>query len=179
MPGGKIVVYTGILDVTKNPATGKYDDALATVMGHEVTHALFNHGKQNYSASILQELGAVGVSLTLAGLGTSKESQDLFLTLFGVGSTIFGTLPFSRKHESEADEYGLYLMAIAGYNPDESVPFWNRMAGQGGSSIEFLSTHPSYDTRINNLNKCIPEARKKALEDWARQAQKIAAEINR
>jgi len=159
MPGGKIVVYTGILDVTKNK------DGLATVMGHEVVHALFNHGKQRYSAAILQELGAVGVALTLESLGADKDSQALFNTLFGVGSTIFGTLPFSRKNESESDEYGLYLMAIAGYNPEESVPFWERMKQlSGGGTIEFLSTHPSNDTRINDLKGWIPEAKKKAEE---------------
>jgi len=158
MPGGKIVVYTGILNVTEN------EDALATVMGHEVTHALFNHGKQRYSAGILQELGAVGVALTLAGLGASSDSQDLFLTLFGVGSTLFGTLPFSRRHESEADHYGLILMAVAGYNPDKSVPFWERMEEMSGGSIEFLSTHPSPATRIKDLQKWIPEARQKAVE---------------
>ena len=159
LPGGKIVVYTGILPVTKN------EDALATVMGHEVTHALFNHGKQRYSASVLQELGAEGVSLIAAGFGANQEGQALFQTLFGVGSTIFGTLPFSRKHESEADHYGLILMAIAGYNPEESVPFWERMAAQGsGGTPEFLSTHPSPDTRIKDLQKWIPEAKKKAQE---------------
>jgi predicted Zn-dependent protease len=158
MPGGKIVVYKGILPVTQN------EDALATVMGHEVTHALLNHGKQRYSAAVLQELGAIGLSLTLASLGTDQQSQELFLTLFGVGSTIFGTLPFSREHESEADHYGLILMAIAGYNPEESVPFWQRMAALGGGTPEFLSTHPSPDTRIKDLRGWIPEAKKKADE---------------
>jgi predicted Zn-dependent protease len=159
MPGGKIVVYKGILPVTQNK------DALATVMGHEVAHALLNHGKQRVSAGILQELGAIGVSLTLASLGASDDSQQLFLTLFGVGSTLFGTLPFSRQHESEADHYGLILMAIAGYNPDASVPFWERMDELGGSVPEFLSTHPSPSTRINDLrDKSIPEAKNKAIE---------------
>jgi predicted Zn-dependent protease len=157
MPGGKIVVYTGILPVTRN------EDALATVMGHEVAHALLNHGKQRYSAGVLQQLGALGVSLLT--LNTSKESQELFLTLYGVGSSVFGTLPFSREHESEADHYGLILMAIAGYNPDESVPFWQRMAAQSGGTIEFLSTHPSPSTRITDLqNKSIPAAKNKAAE---------------
>ena len=156
MPGGKIVVYTGILPITRN------EDGLATVMGHEVTHALLNHGKQRYSAGVLQQLGAAGVSLTLAGLRVSSDSQALFNTLFGVGSTLFGTLPFSRKHESEADHYGLILMATAGYNPEESVPFWQRMAALGSGTPEFLSTHPSPNTRINDLKKSIPEAKKTA-----------------
>ena len=158
MPGAKIVVYTGILPIARDK------DSLATVMGHEVVHALLNHGKQRYSAGILQQLGAVGVALTLAGLGTSRENQDLFNTLFGVGSTLFGTLPFSRKHESEADHYGLILMAIAGYDPEASVPFWQRMAELGSGTPEFLSTHPSPSTRIEDLQKSIPEAKSKAAE---------------
>jgi len=156
MPGGKIVVYTGILPLTKT------EDGLATVMGHEVAHALLNHGQQRVSADVLQQLGAVGVSI--AGAGSSQESQELFMTTYGVGSTLFGTLPFSRKHESEADRYGLILMAIAGFNPDESVPFWQRMAAQGGGTPEFLSTHPSDETRIKQLKDVIPEAKKKAKE---------------
>jgi len=158
MPGGKIVVYSGILKVTQN------EDALATVMGHEVAHALLDHGQQRYSADVLQQLGAIGVSLVGTGLGLSSDSQELFLTLYGVGSSVFGTLPFSRKHESEADEYGLYLMAIAGYNPEESVPFWQRMDALGNDTPEFLSTHPSNETRINNLQELIPKAKAKAAE---------------
>jgi len=157
MPGGKIVVYSGILPVTLN------EDALATVMGHEVAHALLNHGKQRYSAGILQQLGALGVSIAGSILGLSSDSQDLFMTIYGVGTTLGGTLPFSRKHESEADEHGLYLMAIAGYNPEESVPFWQRMAAQGsGGTPQFLSTHPSPSTRINDLQGLIPKAKEKA-----------------
>jgi len=156
MPGGKIVVYTGILPLTQT------EDGLATVMGHEVAHALLNHGQQRVSANVLQQIGAIGISII--GIGSSKESQDLLMTAYGAGSTLFGTLPFSRKHESEADHYGLILMAIAGYNPDESVPFWQRMAAQGGGTPEFLSTHPSDETRIKQLKEVIPEAKKKAKE---------------
>jgi predicted Zn-dependent protease len=154
MPGGKIVVYSGILPLTQT------EDGLATVMGHEVAHALLNHGQQRVSANVLQQIGAVGVAIATSG--NSKESQALLLTAYGIGSTLFGTLPFSRKHESEADHYGLLLMAIAGYNPEASVPFWQRMAAKGGSVPEFLSTHPSGKTRINNLRKSIPEAKRKA-----------------
>jgi len=156
MPGGKIVVYTGILPLTKT------EDGLATVMGHEVAHALLNHGQQRVSAGVLQQIGAVGVAIAAAG--TSKESQALLLTVYGVGSTLFGTLPFSRKHESEADHYGLLLMAIAGYNPEASVPFWQRMAAKGSGTPEFLSTHPADATRIKQLKKLIPEAKKKAKQ---------------
>jgi predicted Zn-dependent protease len=154
MPGGKIVVYSGILPLTQT------EDGLATVMGHEVAHALLNHGQQRVSANVLQQIGAVGVAIATSG--NSKESQALLLTAYGIGSTLFGTLPFSRKHESEADHYGLLLMAIAGYNPEASVPFWQRMAAKGGGVPEFLSTHPSGKTRINNLRKSIPEAKRKA-----------------
>jgi predicted Zn-dependent protease len=154
MPGGKIVVYTGILPLTQT------EDGLATVMGHEVAHALLNHGQQRVSAGVLQQIGAVGVAI--ASSGNSKESQELLMTAYGVGSSLFGTLPFSRKHESEADHYGLILMAIAGYNPEASVPFWQRMAAKGGGVPEFLSTHPSDTTRIKKLRASIPEAQRKA-----------------
>jgi len=159
MPGGKIVVYTGILPVTQN------EDALATVMGHEVAHALLNHGKQRVSASYLQQLGgALGATLLGLAFGASQQTQELFLLAYGVGTNLGVMLPYSRGHESEADKYGLYLMAIAGYNPEESVPFWERMKALGGRTPEFLSTHPSPDNRINDLRKLIPEAKAKAAE---------------
>jgi predicted Zn-dependent protease len=157
MPGGKIVVYTGILPVTKD------ETGLAVVMGHEVAHALLNHGQQRVSASILQQVGAVGLSIVTQN--QSQETQALAMTIYGAGSTIFGTLPFSRSHESEADHIGLILMTIAGYNPDFSVDFWERMAALGsGGTPEFLSTHPSNDTRISDLRKWVPEARDKAIK---------------
>jgi predicted Zn-dependent protease len=157
MPGGKIVVYSGILPVTQT------EEGLATVMGHEVSHALLNHGQQRMSAGVLQELGATGVSI-LTG-GKSAESQALAMTVYGAGSQVFGTLPFSRNHESEADHYGLQLMAIAGYDPEASVPCWERMASMGGGGTpEFLSTHPSDATRIKQLQGWIPEAKRKAAE---------------
>jgi len=154
MPGGKIVVYTGILPLTKT------EDGLATVMGHEVAHALLNHGQQRVSASVLQQIGALGISIAVSG--SSEKTQSILMTAYGVGSTLLGTLPFSRKHESEADHYGLILMAIAGYNPEESVPFWERMAAMGSGTPEFLSTHPSDATRIKDLRNIIPEAKSKA-----------------
>ena len=155
MPGGKIVVYTGILPVTKD------ETGLAVVMGHEVAHALLNHGQQRVSAGILQELGAAGLSIFTQK--QNKETQALAMTVYGAGSTVFGILPYSRSHESEADQIGLILLAIAGYNPEMSVNFWERMAAMGsGGSLEFLSTHPSDTTRIANLKKWIPEARQKA-----------------
>ena len=155
MPGGKIVFYTGILPITKT------ETGMAVVMGHEISHALLNHGQQRMSADVLQQLGAMGLSLMTAN--KTPETQALAMTAYGAGSQLFGTLPFSRKHESEADHYGLILMAIAGYNPDEAVPFWERMAAMGGGGTpEFLSTHPSDTTRIKQLRDWAPEAKQKA-----------------
>ena len=156
MPGGKIVVYTGILPLTRT------EDGLATVMGHEVAHALLNHGQQRMSAGVLQQLGAAGLGIAVSG--SSESTQALTMLAYGVGSQVLGTLPFSREHESEADHYGLILMAIAGYKPDESVPFWERMAAKGGGTPEFLSTHPSDATRVRQLRGWIPEAKRKAAE---------------
>jgi len=158
MPGGKIVVYTGILPVTKNEA------GLATVMGHEVAHALANHGQQRMSSGMLQELGAVGTQLAVGG--RSAETQALAMQAYGIGSQLGVALPFSRSHETEADEIGLTLMAIAGYNPDESVLFWGRMSakGGGGAPPEFMSTHPSDQTRMNNLKRLIPQAKAEAAK---------------
>jgi len=157
MPGGKIVFYTGILPITRNEA------GIAVVMGHEIAHAILNHGQQRMSAGILQQVGALGVSIATAN--QSPEAQALIMAAFGVSTTLGGTLPFSRQHEHEADEYGLLLMAIAGYNPDEAVPFWERMnAVGGGRTPEFLSTHPSPPNRIANLRKLAPEAKKKAAK---------------
>lgn len=158
MPGGKIVVYTGILPITKN------DAGLATVMGHEVAHALVNHGAQRMSAAQLQQLGAVGVAV--AAGGRSEGTQQILAQAYGLGTEFGVMLPFSRNHELEADEIGLTLMAIAGYNPDESIAFWQRMqsASTGGAPPEFMSTHPSGATRINNLKNLIPKAKAEAAK---------------
>ena len=153
MPGGKIVVYSGILPVTLN------DSGLATVMGHEVSHALANHGAQRMSASQLQQLGAVGVAVATGG--KSEQTQQIWGQAYGLGSQFGVMLPFSRNHETEADKIGLTLMAIAGYNPEESITFWSRMAAKssGQAPPEFMSTHPSDATRIANLKVLIPEAK--------------------
>ena len=156
MPGGKIVVYTGLLPVAKN------DAGLATVMGHEVAHALANHGAQRMSASQLQQLGAVGVAVATGG--QSQETQQMWQQYYGIGSQVGGMLPFSRNHESEADMIGLTLMAIAGYNPDDALDFWTRMSAKsgGGSPPEILSTHPSDGTRMNKIKQLIPQAKAEA-----------------
>ena len=156
MPGGKIVVYTGILPITKD------DAGLATVMGHEVAHALANHGAQSMSAGQLQELGAVGVAVATGG--KSAEQQQMWQQYYGIGSQVGVMLPFSRSYENEADKIGLTLMALAGYNPESALAFWERMAASSGGNKppEFMSTHPSDATRIANIQRLIPEARAEA-----------------
>ncbi len=158
MPGGKIVVYSGILPITKD------DAGLATVMGHEVSHALANHGQQRMSAGMLQQAGAAGVALATGG--KSSETQQMAMMAYSGVSQYGGMLPFSRSHESEADKIGLTLMAIAGYNPEIAVEFWGRMSASsgGGKPAEFMSTHPSDETRIANLKKLIPAAKAEALK---------------
>ncbi|HUR66649.1 MAG TPA: M48 family metallopeptidase [Chitinophagaceae bacterium] len=152
MPGGKIVVYTGLLPVTQNEA------ALAFVMGHEVSHALLQHGNQRMSQGLLQQLG--GVALAVAVSNKPAETQNLFMNAYGVGTTVGVMLPFSRNHELEADRYGLIFTARAGYNPQEAIGLWERMekASNGAKPPEFLSTHPSEGRRIQQLKDLMPEA---------------------
>jgi predicted Zn-dependent protease len=154
MPGGKIVVYTGLLPVTQNEA------ALAVVMGHEVSHAILRHGNERMSQGLAQQLGGAALSVALAN--KPAETQNLFYTAFGIGSTVGILLPYARKHELEADRWGLNFTAMAGYNPEEAIPLWERMerASQGGRPPEFLSTHPSEGRRIEELRKHMPEALK-------------------
>lgn len=153
MPGGKIVVYTGILPITKDEA------GLAAVMGHEVAHALANHGQQRMSATQLQQLGAVGVGVATA----NSENAQIFNTAYGLGTQVGVMLPFSRSHETEADKIGLTLMAIAGYDPIVAAQLWQRMQAQEqGAPPEFLSTHPSSSTRIQNIQAWAPQAKAEA-----------------
>jgi predicted Zn-dependent protease len=160
MPGGKIVFYTGILPICQG------ETGVAIVMGHEVAHALANHGAQRMSASQVQALGAVGVAAGGQVAGASQESQQLFSQAYGIGSQIGGMLPFSRAHETEADKIGLYLAAIAGYNPEEGALLWERMKSNsdGQAPPEFLSTHPSNDSRIANLKMLAPQAKAEAAK---------------
>lgn len=157
MPGGKIVFYTGILPITNDEAT------MAAVMGHEVAHALASHGAQRMSAGMLQQLGGVAVAI-----GTSNqtpEQQQMWMQAYGVGSSVGGMLPFSRAHESEADQIGLTLMAIAGYDPKNAVTVWERMSAKGGQAPpEFMSTHPSNETRIAKITEQIPAAKAEAAK---------------
>jgi predicted Zn-dependent protease len=154
MPGGKVVVYTGLLPVTKNEA------GLAVVMGHEIAHALALHGNERVSQGMLQQFG--GVALQVALSDRPAEMQNLFLNAYGVGTTVGAILPFSRKHELEADRFGLKYSAMAGYDPSEGVALWKRMAeaSKGQKPPELLSTHPSDETRIEKMKKFVEEARK-------------------
>src|SRR3989339_538367 len=153
MPGGKVVVYTGILPVTKN------EIGLAVVLGHEIAHAIAEHGNERMSQGLIQQLG--GAALSVALRDKPQLTRDLFLTAYGVGSTV-GILAYSRTQESEADHLGLIFMAMAGYNPGEAANFWQRMAeiNKGQKPPEFLSTHPSDETRINDIKKWLPDALK-------------------
>lgn len=152
MPGGKVVVYTGLLPVAQNEA------GLAVVMGHEIAHAVAKHGNERMSQGLMQQMG--GIALSVAVANQPAETQDLFLNAYGIGSTVGGTLPFSRKHELEADRYGLIFAAIAGYDPREAIGFWDRMAKMSGGQKppEILSTHPSDETRIEKIKEYAREA---------------------
>ncbi len=154
MPGGKVVVYTGILPVTKD------ETGLAVVMGHEIAHAIAEHGSERMSQELMRQLG--GVTLNVALQDKPEETRALLLAAYGVGSEVGVMLPYSRVHESEADHLGLIFMAMAGYDPSYAPEFWERMKKLNNTPKppEFLSTHPSDDTRIANLKKWLPEAMK-------------------
>lgn len=151
MPGGKIVVYTGILPVTQNEA------ALAVVMGHEIAHALARHGNERMSEGLLQQLGGVALSTALST--KPQQTQNLFMTAYGVSTQVGLMLPHSRKQELEADKFGLRYAALAGYNVREAIPLWQRMEklSQGQKPPAFLSTHPAEEVRINELSKIMDE----------------------
>lgn len=153
MPGGKVAVYTGILPITHD------ESGLAVVLGHEIAHAIANHGNERMSEALLVQLGGASLSLAL-----SKEpalTNQLFMAAYGLGANVGILLPYSRVHESEADRIGLVLMAKAGYDPRVAVPFWQRMNEKGEARPpEFLSTHPAPETRIKQIQALIPEAMK-------------------
>jgi len=150
LPGNKIGVYTGLLKYAKN------QDQLAAVMGHEVAHVIAKHGNERVSNQMATE---AGMSIATAVLGgTQNENSTLILAGLGLGAQYGIILPFSRSHESEADLIGLDLMAKAGFDPAQSVPLWQNMSQAGASPPEFMSTHPSSDTRIKQLKERIPNA---------------------
>jgi predicted Zn-dependent protease len=154
MPGGKVVVYTGIMPVCDT------EDGLAVVMGHEIAHALAHHGNERMSQQLAAQLGGMGIAVALRD--KPSETQAIFNQAYGVASNVGVLLPFSRKHETEADEIGLYIMAMAGYDPNAAAPFWERMQaatrGAGQAPPEFLSTHPSPATRSATLRALVPKA---------------------
>jgi predicted Zn-dependent protease len=152
MPGGKMVVYTGLLKVTQSEA------GLATVMGHEIAHVFAKHGAERMTHGLIVDMGGAALSKALAN--SPAQTKDLFMQSYGVGTQVGVLLPYSRTHETEADHLGLIFMAMAGYNPNEAVNFWQRMAvaKQGPQPIEILSTHPTDSTRIRNIQNLVPEA---------------------
>ncbi|HUT28489.1 MAG TPA: M48 family metallopeptidase [Sedimentisphaerales bacterium] len=152
MPGGKVVVYTGLLPISQNEA------GLAVVMGHEIAHAIAKHGAERMTQGLIIEMGGMALSTALAK--RPEETKNLFMRSYGVGTQYGILLPYSRVHETEADHLGLIFMAMAGYDPHEAVGFWERMtaANKGGSPPELLSTHPSDATRIKNIKAFMPEA---------------------
>ncbi len=153
MPGGKVVVYSGILPVTKNEV------GLAVVMSHEIAHAIARHGNERMSQGLLAEVGGLALNLYLQ----QKPSQvnALFEQSYGLAVTLGAILPFSRMQESEADKMGLVFMAMAGYNPNEAVDFWQRMKGATNNNVPaFLSTHPSDEKRIEAIKQFMPTAMK-------------------
>ena len=151
MPGGKVVVYSGLLPITQN------ETALAIVVGHEIAHAIAKHGSERMSEAMMQQLG--GVALQVALSKKPQQTQDIFMQSYAIGSQVGAMLPWSRQQETEADQYGLIFAAMAGYNPQEAIPFWQRMASAGGAKPpEFLSTHPSDETRMRKLKQFMPEA---------------------
>lgn len=153
MPGGKVVVYTGILPLMKN------DAQLATVMSHEIAHAVAHHSSERMSQQLIQQ--GVGSALSIALSQKPQETQALANAAFGVGSQVGFLLPFSRKHEYEADEMGIYFMAMAGYDPSQSIDFWKAMAANNTGKVpELISTHPLDENRIAKISEKLPEALK-------------------
>ena len=153
MPGGKIVVYEGIMNLASS------DDELAVVIGHEVAHAIAKHSNERMSQQVLAQYGAQAIGIFTSG--KSAATQQIAQQVYGLGAQYGVMQPFSRKHESEADKMGLVLMTIAGYNPDVAVTFWQKMQASSSSNVpEFMSSHPSHETRIADIKKWLPEVKK-------------------
>jgi predicted Zn-dependent protease len=149
MPGGKVAFYTGILPICRD------DAGVAVVMGHEVAHAIAKHGSERMSHQMALQMG--GMALSEATRNEPERTQSLYMSVFAVGAQFGAMLPYSRQHESEADHLGLIFMAMAGYDPREAPKFWERMSG-GAAPPEFMSTHPSDETRIRELDQNMAEA---------------------
>ncbi len=154
MPGGKVVVYSGLLPVTQT------EEGLAIVMGHEIAHAIARHGNERMSQGLAQQVGGASLDIFMQYKGVHPSTMQLFNQIYGGGTTL-GILKYSRMHESEADKMGLIFAAMAGYDPNAAVPFWQRMSALGGAKPpEILSTHPSDETRIRDLKAYMPTAMK-------------------
>jgi len=154
LPGGKVAVYTGILPVTRTEA------GLATVVGHEIAHAIARHGGERMTDQLAVQIGGMGLAALLRE--KSQATRDVVMAAYGIGGTVGVLLPFSRSQEGEADHIGLVYMAKAGYDPREAVRFWERMESKGGGAAppEWLSTHPSHGGRIQRIEGWMPEAMK-------------------
>jgi predicted Zn-dependent protease len=153
VPGNKIGVHTGLIDISEN------QNQLAAVIGHEVSHVLAKHSNERASQGALLNTGlSVAQQLLLGGSNANSGTSQMLMSALGLGAQFGVMLPFSRIHESEADEHGLYLMAAAGFDPKESVRLWQNMSKGGAKQPEFLSTHPSGQTRISRLNQAMPKA---------------------
>lgn len=153
MPGGKVVVYTGILPVTQN------ENALAVVMGHEIAHAIARHGNERMSQQLAVQFGGIGLDVAMSQ--KPEQTRAIFQQVYGAGATVGLLLPYSRLNETEADKMGLVFMAMAGYDPNEAIGFWKRMASLGGQKPPaFLSTHPSDEKRVKDLTAYMPTAMK-------------------
>lgn len=153
LPGGKIAVYTGIFPVAKN------DAGLAAILGHEVVHALARHGSERMSQEVLSQAGLSAAAVGLGVSGAGPLVGQATMAALGLGAKVGVLLPYSRTHESEADSIGIILAAKAGYDPQEAVRVWQRMQeGSEGAPSEFLSTHPTHETRIKRLQEAMPEA---------------------
>jgi len=153
MDGGKVGIYSGILPVTKN------EDGLAAVMGHEIAHAVASHGRERASQQMVARMGSSFLQSSLNSMSPSPMLAQSLMTAYGLGSKFGVLMPFSRLHESEADRLGIIFMAMAGYDPHEAPKIWQRMQTHfGGGPPEFLSTHPSNQSRIDELTRLIPEA---------------------
>ena len=160
MPGGKVAFYTGILPICED------ETGIAVVMGHEIAHAVAQHGNERMSQQMAVSTGLTAGAIALGVSNQDPEITTLVLGAVGAGAVVGVILPFSRKHESEADRMGLIFMALAGYDPSAAPAFWERMkaASGGGAPPEFLSTHPSNDQRIADLKKWLPQAEQLYLE---------------
>lgn len=154
MPGGKVVVYTGILPTTKD------ETGLAVVMGHEIAHAIAEHGRERFSQGLIANAGNAALLGVLQN--KTEETKKIWMTAFGLGAQFGFMLPFNRLQESEADHLGLIFMAMAGYDPSSAIDFWGRMAELKGGNAppEFMSTHPSDETRLRKIKELIPQAMK-------------------